>query len=52
MLLFNPQITWKIFSVSGQLIETLQASAGQTSKIGDNYRARAYVIEVIQGKQK
>jgi len=46
------KIQLKVFGINGQIIETLQANPGQIIKIGSNYRAGAYLIEVIQGKQR
>src|SRR5687768_7887918 len=46
------KIQLKVFGINGQIIETLQANPGQIVKIGNNYRAGAYLIEVIQGKQR
>lgn len=46
------KIQLKVFGINGQIIETVQANPGQIVKIGNSYRAGAYLIEVIQGKQR
>jgi Putative metal-binding motif/Secretion system C-terminal sorting domain/Fibronectin type III domain len=40
-----------VYDLSGRIIETRMAIAGQTLTIGDNYRSGLYIVNMIQGKE-
>lgn len=48
----NKPVTLKVYNILGKVMETRTTQSGQQVRLGDNYRAGLYFIELSQDKDK